>query len=78
MTAGDDEKKAPKPSFEGTVEEALPNLQFLVRLRDGRAIRAMVAKSARPLMVKVLPGDRVVVETFPFDPSRGSILRKMS
>jgi translation initiation factor IF-1 len=65
------------PEIIGKVEEVLPANQFLVRLTDGRALRVMVARKARPIIVKVTPGDRVAVEPYPYDPTRGTILRKL-
>jgi translation initiation factor IF-1 len=63
---------------EGRVEKALPSAQYLVRLEDGRAVRAMVARESRAVVVKVQPGDRVELTLYPYDPTRGSILRKLS
>lgn len=79
MKHGGDESRSndKKKGHEGRVEQALPSAQFQVRLDDGRSIRAMVARESRVVIVKVQPGDRVEVALYPYDPTRGSILRKI-
>ena len=62
---------------EGTVEEALPRGLFRVSLDGGGVIRAGISSAARRVTVKVLPGDRVLVEVSSYDPSRGRIVRKL-
>ncbi|MEO0324624.1 MAG: translation initiation factor IF-1 [Myxococcota bacterium] len=62
---------------EGTVEEALPRGLFRVSLDEGGAIRAGISSAARRVTIKVLPGDRVLVEVSSYDPSRGRIVRKL-
>lgn len=59
--------------LEGIIDEALPSGLYRVRLDDGRKIRATLSTRAKRVLVKVLPGDRVLVELSPFDPSRGRI-----
>ncbi|MEZ4335213.1 MAG: translation initiation factor IF-1 [Sandaracinaceae bacterium] len=63
--------------LEGIIDEALPSGLFKVRLEDGRKIRATLSTRAKRVLVKVLPGDRVLVELSPFDPSRGRINGKV-
>ena len=36
----------------------------------------MTAREARPFLVKLGPGDAVVLTLFKYDPTRGSVLRK--
>ena len=45
----------------------------MVRLDDGRKVRATLSTTAKRVTVKVLPGDRVTIELSTFDPSRGRI-----
>jgi translation initiation factor IF-1 len=59
--------------LEGIIDEALPKGLYRVRLEDGRQVRATLGTHARRVMIKVLPGDRVLVELSTFDPSRGRI-----
>ena len=74
---GSEEGKKQREQTSGRVEEMLPQGQFLVRLVDGRGIRAMVARESRPVVVKIIPGDRVVLELYPLDETRGVIVRKI-
>lgn len=60
----------------GLVEEALPQGLYRVRLDNGSRVLASVDGLARKIIVKVLPGDRVLVETSVLDPSRGRIKQK--
>jgi translation initiation factor IF-1 len=59
--------------MEGTVEKALPKGLFRVRCDDGNIVVASLGGVARQVTVKVIPGDRVVLEVSALDPSRGRI-----
>lgn len=59
--------------IEGTVERALPKGLFRVRCDDGQIITASLGGVARQITVKVIPGDRVVLEVSALDPTRGRI-----
>ncbi len=61
---------------EGRVEEALPATTFRVRLHDGQIILAHLAGKLRLHYIKVLPGDRVLMELSP-DGARGRIVRRL-
>jgi translation initiation factor IF-1 len=58
---------------EGTVTRPLPNDMFEVELADGHEVLAHLASEIRIRFVKLLPGDKVLVELSPYDPSRGRI-----
>ena len=58
---------------EGKVTEPLPNNMFKVQLEDGHEVLAHIGKDIRIQFVKLLPGDRVLVELSPYDLSRGRI-----
>ena len=58
----------------GVVLEALPSLNFRVKLDDGKEILAHLAGKMRIYRIKVLPGDRVAVEMTPYDENRGRIV----
>jgi translation initiation factor IF-1 len=58
---------------EGTVEKALPKGLYRVRCDDGQVVTASLGGIPRQVTVKVIPGDRVVVEISPLDPTRGRI-----
>jgi translation initiation factor IF-1 len=63
--------------LEGTIEEALPRALFAVRCDDGRRLVATLSTEARRVTVKVIPGDRVVLEVSAFDPTRGRIIARL-
>ena len=58
---------------EGKVTEPLPNNMFKVELANGHEILAHLGRDIRIQFVKLLPGDRVLVELSPYDLSRGRI-----
>ena len=58
---------------EGTVEEALPNVVFKVKLANGHEVLAHASGRIRMHFIRVLPGDRVLVELSPYDLSKGRI-----
>ena len=58
---------------EGTVTEPLPNAMFKVELANGHEVLAHVSGKFRIHFIKILPGDRVLVELSPFDLGRGRI-----
>lgn len=58
----------------GTVLEALPSLNFKVKLDDGKEVLAHLAGKLRIYRIKVLPGDRVTVEMSLYDDRRGRIV----
>ena len=58
---------------EGLVKEALPNATFTVELANGHAVHAYISGKIRKNYIRVLPGDRVLVELSPYDLTRGRI-----
>jgi len=60
--------------LEGTVEEALPNAMFKVKLDTGHEVLAHVSGKMRVHFIRILPGDRVKVELSPYDLTRGRIV----
>jgi translation initiation factor IF-1 len=63
---------------EGTVVETLPNTMFKVRLDNGHEVLAHLSGRMRMYYIRVLLGDRVLVELSPYDLSRGRIVRRLS
>ena len=59
---------------EGTVIETLPNAMFRVELPNGHKVLAHVSGKMRMHFIKILPGDKVLVELSPYDLSRGRII----
>ncbi len=63
---------------EGTVEEALPGLLFRVALEGNETrILAHLGGKLKLNRIRVIPGDRVVVEMTPYDQERGRIVRRL-
>lgn len=62
---------------EATVREALPNAMFKVALEEGHEVMAHVSGKMRMNFIKILPGDRVVVELSPYDLSKGRIVFRL-
>ena len=58
---------------EGSVLEALPNAMFRVELPNGHKVLAHISGKIRMHYIKILPGDKVLVELSPYDLSRGRI-----
>ena len=63
---------------QGTIEEVLPRALYRVRLDDGAKVTASVSAKARQVTVKLLPGDDVMVEISPYDPTRGRIKERLT
>lgn len=61
----------------GQVIEALPSLLFKVKLDDDREILAHLAGKLRIHRIKILPGDKVLVEMSPYDKRRGRIVYRL-
>ena len=61
---------------EGIVEEALPGTNFRVKTNDGKEVLAHLAGKLRMYYIKILPGDRVLMEMTPYDDKRGRITRR--
>ncbi|MGQ9630333.1 MAG: translation initiation factor IF-1 [bacterium] len=59
---------------EATVIEPLPNAMFRVELKNGHRVLAHISGKMRMHFIKILPGDKVVVELSPYDLTRGRIV----
>jgi len=72
----DREKKRKKEVIEvkGTVVEALPNAMFRVELDSGHQVLAHISGKMRMYYIRILVGDRVLVELSPYDLTRGRII----
>ena len=58
---------------EGTIVEPLPNAMFRVELNNGHKVLAHVSGKIRMNYIRILPGDRVLVELSPYDLTHGRI-----
>jgi len=59
---------------EGQVIEPLPNAMFRVELENGHRVLAHISGKMRMHYIRILPGDKVVVELSPYDLTRGRII----
>ncbi len=62
---------------EGTVIEPLPNAMFRVELANGHRVLAHISGKMRMHYIKILPGDKVIVELSPYDLKRGRIIYRV-
>jgi translation initiation factor IF-1 len=58
---------------EGRVVESLPNGMFRVTLENGSIILGYLSGKIRKFRIRVLNGDRVLVELSPYDLKKGRI-----
>ncbi len=59
---------------EGVVIETLPNAMFRVELQNGHRVLGHISGRMRKHFIKILPGDKVIVELSPYDLNRGRIV----
>ena len=59
---------------QATVLETLPNAMFKVELENKHRVLAHISGRMRKNFIKILPGDRVLVELSPYDLTRGRIV----
>ena len=52
---------------DGVIEEALSNAMFRVRLQNDHLIIATISGKMRMHYIRILPGDKVSVETSPYE-----------
>jgi translation initiation factor IF-1 len=62
---------------EGVVKQALPNAVFRVELPNGHLVLAHASGKIRVHFIRILPGDRVLVELSPYDLTRGRITYRL-
>ncbi len=58
---------------EGEVLELLPNTKFKVKLPNGHDVVAHISGKMRMHFIKILPGDKVLVEISRYDLKKGRI-----
>jgi len=59
---------------EGVVIETLPNAMFRVELENGHRVLGHISGKMRKHFIRILPGDKVIIELSPYDLSRGRIV----
>ena len=59
--------------LDGTITQALSNAMFRVELENGHEVVAHISGKMRMHFIRILPGDKVLVELSPYDLTRGRI-----
>ncbi len=62
---------------EAVVSETLPNAMFRAELENGHQVLAHISGKMRKHFIRILPGDRVLVELSPYDLNRGRIIYRL-
>lgn len=62
---------------EGIVIETLPGAKFKVKLDEKHELFAHISGKMRMNYIKILPGDRVIVEMSPYDLTKGRIVKRV-
>jgi len=63
--------------IKGEVIEALPSTTFRVKTETGEKVLCHLAGKLRFYRIKILPGDKVLIEVSPYDKSRGRIIYRL-
>jgi len=58
----------------GKVVEPLPNAMFQIELENGHRVLGHVSGKMRMHFIRILPGDKVLVQISPYDLTRGRIV----
>ena len=64
-------------TVEGIVMETLPSTTFKVKIENGHEILAHISGRMRVNYIKLLPGDKVILEMSPYDLTRGRITKRL-
>ncbi|REJ84372.1 MAG: translation initiation factor IF-1 [Acidobacteria bacterium] len=70
-------KKEEAIEVEAVVVETLPNATFRVELENEHQALAHISGKMRKHFIRILPGDKVLVELSPYDPNRGRIVYRL-
>jgi len=63
--------------LEGVVTETLPSTTFKVKLENGHEILAHISGRMRVNYIRLLPGDKVLLEMSPYDLTKGRITQRL-
>ena len=63
--------------MEGVVTQCLSNAMFKVKLENGFQVLAHVSGKIRRNYIRILLGDRIIVELSPYDLTRGRIVYRL-
>lgn len=59
---------------EAVVKEVLPNAMFKVQLKNGHIVLAHTSGKMRMNFIRIIPGDKVIIEMSPYDLTKGRIV----
>ena len=71
------DKKEEKLIFNGTITKALPGTTFTVELDNKMILTAHLSGKMRLHYIKIIPGDKVMVEVSHYDLTKGRIIKRM-
>ena len=74
MTANNDKELI---KIEGVIVETLPSTTFKVKLDNGHEVLAHISGRMRVHYIRLLPGDRVLMEMSPYDLTKGRVVQRM-
>ena len=63
--------------LEGVIKETLPSTTFKVELENGHEILAHISGRMRVNYIRLLPGDKVLLEMSPYDLTKGRITQRL-
>ena len=70
-------KKEEKLRVDGVILQALKNANFKVRMKNGHEVLAHVSGKMRMYYIKLLPGDKVLMEISPYDLDKARIVQRL-
>lgn len=70
-------KKMQKEVLKGVIIESLPDATFKVELENGEIVLAYVSGKMKLNKIKVIVGDKVLVELSAYDKKRGRIIKRL-
>jgi len=63
--------------MEGVVKQCYPNTTFEIECSNGHVMTAYLGGKMRKNYIRVLPGDKVIVQISPYDLSKGRIVKRI-
>jgi translation initiation factor IF-1 len=72
------QKKSDVIRQRGEVVESLPSSMFRVKLTNGHVVLCHISGRIRKHYIRILTGDRVIVEFSPYDLTKGRIVYRES
>ena len=70
-------EKEEKIKVQGKITKALPATSFLVELENGYIVTAHLCGKMRMHYIKIIPGDKVILDLSQYDLTRGRIIKRL-